>query len=112
MAASSTVRLNPSYEDNSVQYQSERYLLRGNRLVILLVVAVLLAFVFGLLIGRFALSHDQSSEEKLGREADEDISKKIMDAIDPKEIEDTLRQSLCLILSVRVALTHRLIRNR
>ncbi|KAK3712655.1 hypothetical protein RRG08_058558 [Elysia crispata] len=91
MAASSTVRLNPSYEDNSVQYQSERYLLRGNRLVILLVVAVLLAFVFGLLIGRFALSHDQSSEEKLGREADEDISKKIMDAIDPKEIEDTLR---------------------
>ncbi|KAK3712657.1 hypothetical protein RRG08_058560 [Elysia crispata] len=95
MIAGSTTRLNPTYED-SVGYQAERGMCRGNRRVVLLLLAMLVAaLVFGLLIVRFAMSRDQSSEEELlrslGREADEDISSKIMDAIDPQNIEDTLR---------------------
>ncbi|RUS84604.1 hypothetical protein EGW08_007631 [Elysia chlorotica] len=95
MATRSTDRLNPSYVENIVGYPANKRVSNGYRLVILLVLALLVALTIGLLIGRFAISHDPSAEEKLvralGREADEDVSNKIMNAIDSKSIEDILR---------------------
>ena len=95
MATNSTIRLNQAYDDKEVRYPAARMVPRGPKLVILFALVALLALALGLVIGRFAIPRAKSSEEKLfnalRQEADEDISSKMMDAVDPKNIEEELR---------------------
>ncbi|GFO21489.1 N-acetylated-alpha-linked acidic dipeptidase 2 [Plakobranchus ocellatus] len=95
--ASSTVRLNQAYESaKDVDYSGRAIsVCRGRRLLFLIVLVGVIALVVGLLIGRFAIPHDKSSEEKLLRalsqEADADVSETILNAISPRNIEENLK---------------------
>uniref|UniRef100_A0A0B7AYA9 Peptidase M28 domain-containing protein n=1 Tax=Arion vulgaris TaxID=1028688 RepID=A0A0B7AYA9_9EUPU len=70
------------------------------RLVIILAIFLLLGFMIGILIGRYAICDEDDREglflpgvpENLVSEANPDISKKIMDAISPANIEANLRE--------------------
>lgn len=96
MTTRSNIRLNHDADGSGTYF---KHGISKTRLLIFLALALGIGFMIGILIGRYAICDENDREglylpgvpEHLVSEADPDISKKILDAIDPNRIRENLR---------------------